>query len=176
MSISFESFNENLLDKFDRIDDLPVSEEMLGAYLEGNLDPIEQGFVENSIESYPELSFIAEIEITPEEQILFDSGDFNNLVSEDVQSVQLDLVDSAIPINDFISLDDFRLSDLDMYINDQLDKVSDMRLIPDEGIVDDMVQSKKSEVTEDPLSTDSDLFSDITESGTGMDADFDSLI
>lgn len=30
--------DEELLNKFDRIQDLPVSEEMLGAYLEGNLD------------------------------------------------------------------------------------------------------------------------------------------
>lgn len=32
------TINEELLAKFDRIQDLPVSEEMLGAYLEGNLD------------------------------------------------------------------------------------------------------------------------------------------
>ena len=28
--------DEELLNKFDRIQDLPVSEEMLGAYMEGN--------------------------------------------------------------------------------------------------------------------------------------------
>ena len=30
--------SDELLNKFDRIEDLPVSEEMLGAYLEGNLN------------------------------------------------------------------------------------------------------------------------------------------
>ena len=30
--------NEELLSKLDRIEDLPVSEEMLGAYMEGNLE------------------------------------------------------------------------------------------------------------------------------------------
>ncbi len=33
--------SDELLNKFDRIQDLPVSEEMLGAYMEGNLSPIE---------------------------------------------------------------------------------------------------------------------------------------
>ncbi len=43
--------DEELLNKFDRIQDLPVSEEILGAYLEGNLGPYESELVRNEIDS-----------------------------------------------------------------------------------------------------------------------------
>lgn len=40
-----------LLNKFDRIQDLPVSEEMLGAYFEGNLDCDEFSLIEDLLSS-----------------------------------------------------------------------------------------------------------------------------
>lgn len=40
---------DELLSKFDRIHDLPVSEEMLGAYLEGNLSSFEESQVSSLI-------------------------------------------------------------------------------------------------------------------------------
>lgn len=43
---------EELLEKFDRIQDLPISEEMLGAYVEDNLSPIEKHEVESAIQKY----------------------------------------------------------------------------------------------------------------------------
>lgn len=51
--------DEELLNKFDRIQDLPVSEEMLGAYLEGNLDTLEKLYVENEIISNDNLAQLA---------------------------------------------------------------------------------------------------------------------
>lgn len=44
--------DEELLNKFDRIQDLPVSEEMLGAYMEDNLSPTEALDVESAIQEY----------------------------------------------------------------------------------------------------------------------------
>ena len=43
-------------DKLDKISELPISEELLGAYLEGNLDLQEAAFVENMIDASPALS------------------------------------------------------------------------------------------------------------------------
>lgn len=40
-----------LQNKFDRIQDLPISEEMLGAYMEGNLDSAEREFIQQEINS-----------------------------------------------------------------------------------------------------------------------------
>lgn len=44
--------DEELLNKFDRIQDLPVSEEMLGAYMEGNLNDAESILVSTMTFSY----------------------------------------------------------------------------------------------------------------------------
>lgn len=43
--------DDELLKKFDSIEDLPISEEMLGAYLEGNLSHYESKMVSNEIDS-----------------------------------------------------------------------------------------------------------------------------
>lgn len=43
--------DEELLNKFDRIQDLPVSEEMLGAYIEDKLDNAEREFIQQKINS-----------------------------------------------------------------------------------------------------------------------------
>lgn len=51
--------DEELLNKFDRIQDLPVSEEILGAYIEGNLNDAESILVSNMIDSNPDLSLLS---------------------------------------------------------------------------------------------------------------------
>lgn len=51
--------DDELLNKFDRIQDLPVSEEMLGAYMEGNLNDAESILVSNMIDSNPDLSLLS---------------------------------------------------------------------------------------------------------------------
>lgn len=43
--------DDELLNKFDRIQDLPVSEEMLGAYMEDKLNHAEREFVQQEINS-----------------------------------------------------------------------------------------------------------------------------
>lgn len=50
--------DDELLNKFDRIQDLPVSEEILGAYMEDNLTPIEVQDVESAIQEYDYLKDI----------------------------------------------------------------------------------------------------------------------
>lgn len=52
--------DEELMNKFDRIQDLPVSEEMLGAYLEGNLSEEEVSDIELMLQYQPYLSEISE--------------------------------------------------------------------------------------------------------------------
>lgn len=51
--------DEKLLNKFDRIHDLPISEEILGAYFEGNLSDSESIEVSSIIDTHPDLSFIS---------------------------------------------------------------------------------------------------------------------
>lgn len=48
--------DEELLNKFDRIQDLPISEEMLGAYMEGNLNDAEKGTVSELIYDNPRIN------------------------------------------------------------------------------------------------------------------------
>lgn len=43
--------DDELLNKFDRIQDLPISEEMLGAYIEDKLDNAEREFIQQEINS-----------------------------------------------------------------------------------------------------------------------------
>lgn len=51
--------DKELMSKFDRIQDLPVSEEMLGAYLEGNLSDSESIEVSSIIDTNPDLSYFS---------------------------------------------------------------------------------------------------------------------
>lgn len=50
--------SDELLNKFASIEDLPVSEELLGAYLEGNRDDAECIIVNNAIDSFSDVSAI----------------------------------------------------------------------------------------------------------------------
>lgn len=54
--------SDELLNKFESIEDLPVSEEMLGAYMEGNLDPFETSQIESTLSEDAHLcEFVDEI-------------------------------------------------------------------------------------------------------------------
>ncbi len=77
--------DDELLAKFDRIQALPVSEEMLGAYFEGNLSDYESIEISTMVDSNPDLSFISyEIESSfPNgDSVLHQLGD-NNLIHPD---------------------------------------------------------------------------------------------
>ncbi|WP_347283281.1 hypothetical protein [Bacteroides caecimuris] len=52
--------DEELMSKFDRIQDLPVSEELLGAYLEGNLSSVEETEVSTLIYDNPKINSLVE--------------------------------------------------------------------------------------------------------------------
>lgn len=51
--------DEELMCKFNRIQDLPVSEEILGAYFEGNLSDSESIEVSSIIDTNPDLSYVS---------------------------------------------------------------------------------------------------------------------
>lgn len=85
--------SDELLNKFDRIEDLPISEEMLGAYLEGNLNEDEisdiisvisqDGIVSNLMTSIEEtLSDENNFEFFLDDQIDFPDEDFFNSTYE----------------------------------------------------------------------------------------------
>lgn len=62
--------NDDLLRKFESIEELPISEEMLGAYMEGNLDSYEISQIETAIsEDSSLLGFVEDI-ISDGESIL----------------------------------------------------------------------------------------------------------
>lgn len=88
--------DEELLSKFDRIQDLPVSEEMLGAYLEGNLSDSESIEVSTMIDTNPDLSFIFFETDALDTDIISDSYSFEGaeLISTDFDIPEINDVES----------------------------------------------------------------------------------
>jgi hypothetical protein len=85
--------DDELFDKFEQIQDLNVSEEMLGAYLEGNLSPTEIFEVESAMREDENLEVLANIDPS------FDHADVDNF--SDINEVDL----PSIPDDSFIELD-----------------------------------------------------------------------
>lgn len=91
--------DDELMKKLDSIEDLPISEEMLGAYLEGNLSDAESIVVNNTIDSFSELSsIIAEIpsiddfntfELYNEEQDFDEGSVLEDFVLPSISSLEL---------------------------------------------------------------------------------------
>ena len=83
-------------DKLDKISELPISEEMLGAYLEGNLDLSEAAMVESMIDASSTLG-----EIFDECAVLTDntySMPFDeNILVENIDIAELDPRDAIYP-------------------------------------------------------------------------------
>lgn len=119
--------DDELMKKFDSIEDLPISEEMLGAYLEGNLTPSESEFVQNEIDSDLTLMNLSHSALYDyvEPTVFFDSSLIDSielpiLIDEDLitDDSYLDYVPSMNTIDTDFSFelpdieDDF-LSDLD---------------------------------------------------------------
>lgn len=86
--------DDDLLSKFDCIEDLPVSEEMLGAYLEGNLYPYEVYDVESAIQKSDYLN-----ELTNEDL------EYNTGLDFSIDSAIEDFELPIIPDDRFIKLD-----------------------------------------------------------------------
>ncbi len=123
--------DEKLLNKFDRIQDLPVSEEILGAYLEGNLSPSEIFDVESAIQEYDYLCDLVDSNTeydTGIDNISIDSnlGDLELPIIPDDSYIELDLAYSSFPETedfDYIAtcaIDDQYLHD-DSYDDDSID-------------------------------------------------------
>lgn len=99
--------DEELMNKFDRIQDLPVSEEMLGAYLEGNLSPIEAFDVELVIQEYDYLRDV----LSSNNELESDSYDIS------IDSTLSDFTLPLIPDDSFIEFDlgKFSLPELEYF-------------------------------------------------------------
>ena len=121
--------NDELLDKFDKIQDLPVSEEMLGAYLEGKLSNEENEFVHDAIESDLTLMNITFSASQPIHDVFF----------EDVviDSIELPL------INNEINFDESGIHD------DPIDKPFDEPEIPSFPDLDDIPDVDESNTDEE---------------------------
>lgn len=109
--------DEELMSKFDRIQDLPVSEEMLGAYLEGNLDFYEMQDLSNLANNDPMLQSIIE-ETTSDisdNGYDIDSTHSDSSYNEEIYEDALSGVDYEYP-HDNLDADDF-LEDCDYGTN-----------------------------------------------------------
>lgn len=94
--------DELMINKFSDIEDLPVSEEMLGAYLEGNLDSYEMNDVLNAIQDNPMLLEIME-DVTTDDTFYITDSDIEDILNlEDESSSNFTVEDEA----DFADLSD----------------------------------------------------------------------
>lgn len=86
--------DDELLAKFDRIQDLPVSEEMLGAYLEDNLSPSDLYEVESAIYENDYLKELATVNLEY-------NADLGMSIDPAIEDIELPI----IPDDSFIELD-----------------------------------------------------------------------
>lgn len=124
--------DDELLSKFNLIQDLLVSEEMLGAYLEGNLDLDEQEQVERILEESADTDFISSIlSVEPEYVDAVEYDDLSEYVEVEADDADcfeapdsdfFDPTDATeMPDNDFMQDSDY--SDTDQFQDDMLDNV-----------------------------------------------------
>lgn len=89
--------DDELLAKFDRIQDLPVSEEMLGAYIEGALNRSELSEIRSIISDSNDLtSFVLNIEL--------DSQNIDQIFGNDL----IDISDKSLFIDEFENFEDMK--------------------------------------------------------------------
>ncbi len=121
--------DDELLAKFDRVQDLPVSEEMLGTYLEGNLHGAEFREVQNYIHDDSSVSSLidsveADMNFINDLDFSYHQGHVDAIITEDVFSgislpettaFEMDsLIDANSPLTEGIILGD----DCDNFIDD----------------------------------------------------------
>lgn len=121
--------DDDLIAKFDRIKDLPISEEMLGAYMESKLDEIDSNYVVNTVNNDLflinlshdvcfEAEGIAQITFAPDvffhdEVIDLDSADIFTNVEEKIEN-EICITEDNNELNDT----DFCLPDIDSFLSD----------------------------------------------------------
>lgn len=121
--------DDELLAKFDRIQDLPVSEEMLGAYVEGNLDNFDSDVVSSAISNDLFLMNLShdvkvssnKLESEAEKSLCFFHNDVIDIDDSILFTNVNETIESSIPIHDdLIEIDnvDFNLPDIDSFLSD----------------------------------------------------------
>lgn len=105
--------DDKLIKKLESIEDLPISEEMLGAYLEGNLDSYDQILVETSFEVFPKTDFLSEIEEYGINSL--DNIELNDIVISD-EHMQGSIDDGKIITEECIDWNTLELPEIDAYI------------------------------------------------------------
>lgn len=96
--------NDDLLNKFDSIEDLPVSEEMLGAYIEGNLQDNERAEVDSLIDHHQALQFLTdELGSSPLYDDDFFQPDLGSL--QEIDPSYEDAFDNRLMDNELLSFD-----------------------------------------------------------------------
>lgn len=100
--------NDDLLNKFNSIEDLPVSEEMLCAYEEGTLSKSEMEMVRDEIESNSALLDLLEEDggISPFSEDEYDDSDINSIIESLDLDALLDFADTHFFDNSEIFLED----------------------------------------------------------------------
>lgn len=112
--------SDELLSKFDSIEDLPISEEMLGSYIEGSLD-IDKTIICEDIMAHDSSLNDLFFEITndpsiqSEDELIFsfDSDFLDNGIDTFLTSPDMVLFDSASP-------SDLSFEDSDLHVNNQI--------------------------------------------------------
>lgn len=118
--------DDELLNKFDRIQDLPVSEEMLGAYIEDKLNHSDREFVQQEINSDLGLINLSHsITEDNESELIFDTPSIDSielpLFIDEFQiqeNQQMEYLPSIEPIE---IIDSFDLPDVAEEYSDDLD-------------------------------------------------------
>lgn len=149
--------DEELLNKFDRIQDLPVPEEMLGAYLEGNLNEEEERFVEFAMNDFPDAGFLSGESFVYETNP-YEPEDMSDPILSDYGE---ETVDIGLPEVPEISFDDISVPE-DLPYLDGPDETSDP--LPDIIVPDDPVTSSGDDFTM-PFNSPGDLPADIVDDG-----------
>lgn len=103
--------DDDLLNTFDSIEDLPISEEMLGAYLEGNLRGAEMREVQNLINAD---NFVAEFSNMIEDDIFQQNlVDYGMLSPQNLEYFLSEMADVDV------SLQELPLIDVDLGVGNQ---------------------------------------------------------
>ncbi len=84
--------NDDLFAKFDSIEDLPISEELLGAYIEGHTDPLETLEIKSLLESDSGLSMLSESIDSFDNEIVGFMPDVD-MTSDDFYPINIDAIE-----------------------------------------------------------------------------------
>lgn len=100
--------DDELFAKFDRIQDFPVSEEMLGAYIEDKLGDLDKLYVESFIANNHEVEDLLQTGMKVDNYDMSDSYNSDNV---DIFSLSLPEIEESLIHADNIESSDFSLED-----------------------------------------------------------------